>query len=156
ARRKGYSHSHVLARATASQRDLEELLMRLSDMVGRRLRAAGRQGSVVSVGVVYRPDAGHFSKQAKQPRPISTGDEIYQAALTLLAARDPRRTVGTLGVGLSGLVDGSAGQLDLFGEPGLPRQQPLEAACDGLRAPFGEDGVQGCRLLARVRVVGDR
>jgi len=156
ARRKSYSHSHVLARATASQRDLEELLMRLSDMVGRRLRAAGRQGSVVSVGVVYRPDAGHFSKQAKQPRPISTGDEIYQAALTLLAARDPRRTVGTLGVGLSGLVDGSAGQLDLFGEPVLPRKQRLEAAVDALRDRFGEDAVQRSRLLGRVPVVRDR
>jgi len=156
ARRKSYSHSHVLARATASQRDLEELLMRLSDMVGRRLRAAGRQGSVVSVGVVYRPDAGHFSKQAKQPRPISTGDEIYQAALTLLAARDPRRTVGTLGVGLSGLVDGSAGQLDLFGEPVLPRKQRLEAAVDALRDRFGEDAVQRSRLLGRAPVVRDR
>ena len=31
-RRKSYSHSHVMARATASQRDLEELLMRLSEM----------------------------------------------------------------------------------------------------------------------------
>src|SRR5207237_5944029 len=86
ARRKSYSHSHVMARATASQRELEELLMRLSDMVGRRLRAAGRRGRIVSIGVVYRPDAGNFSKQAKQPKPISTGDEIYLAALTLLAA----------------------------------------------------------------------
>jgi len=155
-RRKSYSHSHVLARATASQRDLEELLMRLSDMVGRRLRAAGRRGSVVSVGVVYRPEDGNFSKQAKQPKPISTGDEIYQAALKLLAARDPRRTVGTLGVGLSGLVDGAAGQLDLFGEPSLPRKQRLEAAVDALRDRFGEDAVQRSRLLGRAPVVRDR
>jgi DNA polymerase IV len=156
ARRKSYSHSHVMARATASQRDLEELLMRLSDMVGRRLRSAGRRGSVVSVGVVYRPDAGHFSRQAKQPRPISTGDEIYQAALKLLAARDPRRTVGTLGVGLSGLSDGDAGQLDLFLEPLRPKNQRLEAAVDRIRDRFGEDAVQRSRLLGRARVVRDR
>jgi DNA polymerase-4 len=43
AKRKSYSHSHVMAKATASQGELEELLMRLSDMVGRRLRAAGRR-----------------------------------------------------------------------------------------------------------------
>jgi DNA polymerase-4 len=156
ARRKSYSHSHVLARATASQRDLEELLMRLSDMVGRRLRGAGRRGRVVSVGVVYRPDDGHFSKQAKQPKPISTGDEIYQAALTLLAARDPRRTVGTLGVGLSDLVDGDAGQLDLFGDAARPRTERLEAAVDALRDRFGEEAVQRSRLLGRAPVVRDR
>src|SRR5215472_771051 len=155
-RRKSYSHSHVLARATASQRDLEELLMRLSDMVGRRLRSAGRRGRVVSVGVVYRPDAGHFSRQAKQPAPVSTGDEIYQAALKLLAARDPRLTVGTLGVGLSDLIEGDAGQLDLFKPAAPPRKMRLEAAVDALRDRFGEDAVQRSRLLGRAPVVRDR
>jgi len=156
ATRKSYSHSHVLARATASQRDLEELLMRLSDMVGRRLRAAGRRGSVVSVGVVYRPDEEHFSRQAKQPGPISTGDEIYQAALKLLAARDPRRSIGTLGVGLSELSHGDGGQLDLFTEPARPRKERLETAMDAIRDRFGEDAVQRSRLLGRARVVRDR
>ena len=156
ARRKSYSHSHVMARATASQKDLEELLMRLSDMVGRRLRASNRRGSVVSVGVVYRPDPGQFSRQAKQPRPIATGDEIYKAALKLLAARDPRRTVGTLGVGLSGLSDGDAGQLDLFLEPQGPKSQRLEAAMDRIRDRFGEDALQRSRLLGRAPVVRDR
>lgn len=154
ARRKSYSHSHVLARATTSQAELEELLMRLSDMVGRRLRAAGRRGSVVSVGVVYRPDAGHFSKQSTLTRPIATGDEIYQAALKLLSARDPRRSVGTLGVGLAGLSESDAGQLDLFGQ--APRNERLEAALDAIRDRFGEDAVQRSRLLGRARVVRDR
>ena len=130
--------------------------MRLSDMVGRRLRAAGRQGRVVSVGVVYRPDAGGLSRQAKQPAPVSTGDEIYQAALKLLAARDPRLTVGTLGVGLSDLVDDDAGQLDLFAPVAPPRKARLEAAVDALRDRFGEDAVQRSRLLGRAPVVRDR
>jgi DNA polymerase-4 len=156
ARRQSYSHSHVLARATASQADLEELLMRLSDMVGRRLRAAERRGRVVSVGVVYRPDAGHFSKQTTLAKPIATGDEIYQTALKLLAARDPRRSVGTLGVGLAGLTEGGAGQLDLFSDAAPPRNERLEAALDTIRDRFGEDAVQRSRLLGRAPVVRDR
>src|SRR5256886_12433791 len=96
-KRKSYSHSHVMAQATASQSDLEELLMRLSDMVGRRLRASNRRGSVVSVGVVYRPDPGHFSRQPNAPEPGAPRHRNYQAALKLLTARDPRLTVGTLG-----------------------------------------------------------
>lgn len=156
AQRKSYSHSHVLARATASQKELEELLMRLADMVGRRLRAGGRQGKVVSVGVVYRPEAGHFSRQSTLDTPISTGDEIYQAALKLLAARDPRRLVGTLGVGLSGLVEGAGGQLNLFAEHAKPRRERLEAAMDAIRDRYGEDAVQRSRLLGRAPVVRDR
>ena len=156
ARRKSYSHSHVMAHATAKQRELEELLMRLSDMVGRRVRASHRRGWIVSVGVVYRPDPGHFSRQAKQPQPVATGDEIYQAALKLLAARDPRLTVGTLGVGVSGLLEADSGQLDLFAPAVPPRADRLEAAVDRIRDRFGEDAVQRSRLLGRARVVRDR
>jgi DNA polymerase-4 len=154
--RKSYSHSHVMARATSSQRELEELLMRLSDMVGRRLRAARRRGRVVSVSVVYRPVDGHFSKQVTLRNPISTGEEIYRASLELLAAREPRREVGTLGVGLSGLSEGETGQLGLFGAENRPRNERLETAIDAIRDRFGEDAVQRARLLGRAKVVRDR
>ncbi|HEY5034053.1 MAG TPA: hypothetical protein VIJ30_02905 [Candidatus Dormibacteraeota bacterium] len=154
--RKSYSHSHVLARATTSQAELEELLMRLSDMVGRRLRSGGRLGSVVSVGVVFRPDVDRFSRQSKLAAPISTGDEIYKAALKLLAARDMRRPVGTLGVGLAGLSDAGPGQMDLFAAPSKPRDARLETAMDAIRDRFGEDAVQRARLLGRAPVVRDR
>jgi DNA polymerase-4 len=156
ATRKSYSHSHVLARATRSQPQLEELLMRLSEMVGRRLRAAGREGSVVSVGVVYRPDTGRFSKQSKLASPIATGDEIYRAALALLAARDPAREVGTLGVGISGLSNAASSQMDLFSPPTDRRDHRLETAMDAIRDRFGEEAVQRARLLGRAAVVRDR
>jgi DNA polymerase-4 len=154
--RKSYSHSHVLARATSSQKELEELLMRLCDMVGRRLRAGHRRGRVVSVSVVYRPLAGHFSRQVTLSKPISTADEIYRTALELLAAREPRREVGTLGVGLSGLTDGDDAQLDLFAGPSPPRNARLETAMDAIRDRCGEDAVQRARLLGRAKVVRDR
>jgi DNA polymerase IV len=154
--RKSYSHSHVMARATTSQKELEELLMRLSDMVGRRLRAAGRRGKTVSVSVVYRPEDGHFSRQVTLPRPVATGDDIYQAARKLLESRDPRRLVGTLGVGLSGLIKGDPAQMDLFIEPVRPRLDRLEAAVDSIRDRFGEDAIQRSRLLGRAPVVRDR
>jgi DNA polymerase-4 len=155
--RKSYSHSHVMAHATASSHELEELLMRLSEMVGRRLRAGGRRGRVVSIGIVYRPDTGsHFSRQTTLPHPIATGDEIYRAALKLLDARDHRLLVGTLGVGLSGLSEDGTGQLEMFGDDSNPRHERLEAAVDRIRDRFGEDAVQRSRLLGRAPVVRDR
>jgi DNA polymerase-4 len=154
--RKSYSHSHVLARATSSQGELEELLMRLSDMVGRRLRAAGRRGRVVSISVVYRPEVGHFSKQSTLAAPIASGEEIYVAARELLVVRESRRKVGTLGVGLSGLSEVDPGQMNLFSDPSRPRGERLMAAMDAIRNRFGEDAVQRARLLGRARVVRDR
>jgi DNA polymerase-4 len=154
--RKSYSHSHVLARATRSQPELEELLMRLSEMVGRRLRAANRTGRTVSIGVVYRPAAGRFSRQTTLPSQISTGEEIYKAALELLRARDDRLEVGTLGVGVSGLGEADSGQLDLFADPKPVPRRRLETAIDAIRDRFGEDAIQRARLLGRARVVRDR
>ena len=151
--RKSYSHSHVMARATRSQKPLEELLMRLSEMVGRRLRKGNRKAWIVSVGVVYRPVTAHFSRQAKQPAPVGTGEEIYRAALPLLAARDPEQAVGTLGVGVSALTDPKNAQLDLFD---LRPDERVEYAMDAIRNRFGEDAVQRARLLGRARVVRDR
>jgi DNA polymerase-4 len=145
-----------MARPTSSQKDLEELLMRLSDMVGRRLRAGRRSGRIVSVGVVYRPVAGHFSRQVTLAQPISTGEEIYRTALELLTAREPQREVGTLGVGLAGLTEAGSGQLGLFSGEAPPRNQRLETAMDAIRNRFGEDAVQRARLLGRAKVVRDR
>lgn len=156
AARKSYSHSHVMARPTASHRELEELLMRLSDMVGRRLRSAGRRGSVVSIGIVYRPDTLRFSRQWRMPAPIATGEDIYRGALALLAQRDPRQQIGTLGVGVSGLSAADAAQMDLFAGSTSPRNERLEAALDRIRDRFGEDAVQRSRLLGRAQVVRDR
>ena len=78
---------------------------------------------------------------------------IYRAALPLLAARDPALSVGTLGVGISGLTDPKSSQLDLFD---ARRDQRLETAMDAIRDRFGEDAVQRARLLGRARVVRDR
>jgi DNA polymerase-4 len=76
--------------------------------------------------------------------------------LKLLATRDPRRTVGTLGVGLAGLVESDAGQLDLFAEAARPKRDSLEAAMDLIRDRYGENAVQRSRLLGRAPVVRDR
>jgi DNA polymerase-4 len=130
--------------------------MRLSEMVGRRLRAGGRQGNVVSVSVVYRPDVARLARQMTLPDPVATGEAIYAAALKLLAARDRRREVGTLGVGVSGLTPSGAGQLDLFAGASPARHDRLETAMDAIRDRFGEDAVQPARLLGRARVVRDR
>jgi DNA polymerase IV len=100
--------------------------------------------------------AGHFSKQVTLPNPISTGEEIYRAALELLAAREPRREIGTLGVGLAGLTEADSGQMGLFTGEVRPRNERLETAIDAIRDRFGEDAVQRARLLGRAPVVRDR
>jgi DNA polymerase-4 len=105
---------------------------------------------------VYRPDIGGVSRQVTLAKPVATGEEIYAAALPLLAARDRQLLIGTLGVGISGLSRAGGGQLDLFASPAALRDARVELAMDAIRDRFGEDAVQRARLLGRARVVRDR
>ncbi|OLD91911.1 MAG: hypothetical protein AUG84_02815 [Chloroflexi bacterium 13_1_20CM_4_66_7] len=152
---RGGIHTPVqLLRATAPRLRLAGMHAEVARGWSMRLRGFEVGGFESVRRKSYSP--GHISRQAKQPEPVATGDEIYQAALKLLASRDPRLTVGTLGVGVSALSDEDSGQLDLFREPAPPRGQRLEAAVDAIRDRFGEDAVQRSRLLGRARVVRDR
>ena len=126
-------------------------------MSGRRLKSVVLIATrIAMLGGVALGTACTAARQSKLPAPIATGDEIYRAALALLAARDPDRDIGTLGVGLAGLSETDAGQLDLFSETSSSRAERLEAAMDRIRDRFGEDAVQRARLLGRAPVVRDR
>jgi hypothetical protein len=77
---------------------LEELLMRLSD--GGAAAAVRPDVKVGWCGGYRLPaDRRTFLKRVTLPNPISTGGEIYQAALGLLAAREPRRRSARLALG---------------------------------------------------------
>src|SRR2546428_7163869 len=60
--RQSYSHSHVLAHATTSPPELEELLMRLSAMVGGRLGAGRVVSDRIAFGTTGRPDERRGSR----------------------------------------------------------------------------------------------
>jgi DNA polymerase-4 len=117
--------------------------------VGRRLRAAGVAGRVVTVKVKYS-DFTLVTRRTTLERPTDDDHAIAAAARALLARVDLTRPVRLTGISVSGFAgEADRGQLDLFGagetraaEPAEDgRRRALNAALDRLADRFGDGAV---------------
>jgi len=124
---------------------LKRILFKLSEEVGRRLRAAGLQGKTVQIKVRFA-DFTTITRTAALARPTDLGEGIYEEIERLFAERvQLRQGVRLLGVRVSGLVAAGQGRLPLF--PDEERSAELERLVDELRERFGEDALKWGRSL---------
>jgi DNA polymerase-4 len=133
---------------------LERELLSQAGRVGRRLRAAGVAGRVVTLKVKYA-DFTLVTRRVTLERPTDDDRAILAAARGLLARVDVARPVRLTGISVSGFAAGAErGQLELFGgpagaEPEPPedgRRRALNAALDRLHDRFGEGAVKPADL----------
>ncbi|MCM2332386.1 MAG: DNA polymerase IV [Anaeromyxobacteraceae bacterium] len=140
---------------------LSRCLLLQSARVGRRLRAHGLRGRVVTLKVKYA-DFTLVTRRVTLARPTDDDGVIYESARAQLSRVDPTRAVRLAGVTVSGFEEaGEApgpGQLDLFGgaaEAGAPdaaalaeeaRRRKLNAAVDRLSDKFGTGTVKRADL----------
>ncbi len=127
---------------------LRRELLAHADRLASRLRRAGFVASTVQLKVRY-DDFTTVTRSHTFPEPVSTGRDLYHAALTLLE----RTAAGTRPVRLLGLgADGLVGAAD-------PRQlglaarswEDLEDAVEEVRGRFGRDAVARARLVDPAR-----
>jgi DNA polymerase-4 len=135
---------------------LERELLSQAGRVGRRLRAAGTAGGVVTLKVKYA-DFTAVTRRTTLDRPTDDGRAIAAAARALLARVDLSRPVRLTGISVSGLRgEANRGQLDLFREdPAEPaedgRRRALNAALDRLADRFGDGAVVPADLAGAPR-----
>ncbi|HEY6006130.1 MAG TPA: DNA polymerase IV [Anaeromyxobacter sp.] len=135
---------------------LPELLAQAA-RVGRRLRACGLAGRVVTLKVKYA-DFSLVTRRVTLERPTDGDRAIFEAARGLLPRVDLGRSIRLTGISVSGFAgEGERGQLDLFGEPGPPpspedeRRKALDAAVDAISERFGNGTVVPADLAGRGR-----
>jgi DNA polymerase-4 len=121
--------------------------------VGRRLRQAGLRGRAVQLKVKFA-DFRVITRRSVLPSPTDDGQELYRAAMALLARVDLRRKVRLTGVSAQDLVDGG-GQLSLLEHPD-ERPARLNAALDTIAARFGDDAVTTADLRQAEGAGGSR
>jgi DNA polymerase-4 len=135
---------------------LERELLAQAARVGRRLRAAGLAGHVVTLKVKYS-DFAAITRRTTLARPTDDDHAIADAARRLLDRADLSRPVRLTGISVSGFADAAErGQLDLFGaEPAAPpedeRRRALNAAVDRLADRFGDGTVRPADLAGKPR-----
>ncbi len=133
---KSMGHETTLSEDVSDRGALLAQLLRLSDMVGRRLRADHYLGRVVSVKI---RDAKFRTtiRQRALPSVMDDEHEIFHTASLLLDEHWDGRPLRLVGVSVSGLVNAEGYyQQSLFG--GDEHRRKMLEAVDSLRDRFGD------------------
>ena len=151
---KSMGAEHTFTYDTDDLREIRAVLLQLSHDVARRLRRSGRRARGVAIKVRDRDFRTHSRSRALD-QGITTGREVYEGAVRLLAEMGPLPSrVRLVGVRVERLDEGDAGrQLSLWdgdGAAGLhaaPEWDEAESAMDVIRERFGPRGLQPASLV---------
>jgi DNA polymerase-4 len=151
---KSISHEHTYNEDTADPAQLEATLMRLSEMVGRRLREANFHARTIQLKLRYE-DFTTITRAHTLPAPTQLDTEIFEQIRTLFRKNWKKGIpIRLLGVQASSF-EAQADQINLLEGNRQQRWKDALAAADRLRDKFGESSVTlatGMRGTFRERV----
>ncbi|MGB8064035.1 MAG: DNA polymerase IV [Candidatus Sulfotelmatobacter sp.] len=137
---KSISHEHTYNEDTSDQAQLESTLMRLSEMVGRRLRESNFHARTVQLKLRYK-DFTTITRAHTLPSPTQLDTEIFQQIRALFRKNWKKgMQVRLLGVQASSFGSQPT-QIDLLEGNSQQRWKDALAAADKLRDRFGESTV---------------
>jgi DNA polymerase-4 len=137
---KSISHEHTFDEDTGDLERLQSTLMRLSEMVGRRLREGGYFARTIQLKLRNK-DFTTITRAQSLERPTQTDREIFEQVRRLFLKNWKKgAAVRLLGVQTSNFEEGSA-QMDLLEPARDDRWKKVLAAADHLRDKFGESTI---------------
>jgi DNA polymerase-4 len=138
---KSISHEHTYNEDTADPSQIESTLMRLSEMVGRRLREANFYARTIQLKLRYK-DFTTLTRAHTLPSPTQLDTEIFEQVRTLFRKNWRKGVhVRLLGVHASSFT-AEADQMNLLEGGRQQRWKDALAAADRLRDKFGESSVK--------------
>jgi DNA polymerase-4 len=138
---KSISHEHTYNEDTADVNQLEATLMRLSEMVARRLRESKFYARTIQLKLRYK-DFSTITRAHSLRAPTQLDGEIFEAIRTLFRKNwRPGAQVRLLGVQASSFENQSE-QISLLEGGKQERWKNALAAADRLRDKFGESSVK--------------
>ena len=151
---KSISHEHTYNEDTADVGQLEATLMRLSEMVGRRLREGHFYARTIQLKLRYK-DFTTITRAHTPPSPTQLDTEIFEQIRALFRKNWKKGIpIRLLGVHASSFTQ-EPGQIDLLEGNRQQRWKDALAAADRLRDKFGESSVSlaaGMRGTFRERI----
>lgn len=138
---KSISHEHTYNEDTADPARLESTLMRLSEMVGRRLREAEFHARTVQLKLRYK-DFTTITRAHTLSAPTQLDTEIFEQVRTLFRKNWKKgMQVRLLGVQVSSFTTAGVDQINLLEGTRQQRWKDALAAADRLRDKYGESKV---------------
>lgn len=143
---KGIGNSTTLAKDAVDRDEAKEVLLWLSESVGKRLRKAGQKAQMISVEIKYY-NFQSVSHQKQMRKAVYEDKILYENACTLFDELWNGEPIRLLGVRTSKLVEETAPeQLSIFDiqveKPKDEKHRKLDKALDEIRKRFGEDAVK--------------
>jgi DNA polymerase-4 len=137
---KSISHEHTFNDDTANQEQLESTLMRLSEMVARRLREHELHARTIQLKLRYK-DFTTITRAHSLAAPTQLDTEVFEQIRTLFRKNWKKGAeVRLLGVHVSSFEEGPS-QVDLLDGERQQRWKQALAAADKLRDKYGESSV---------------
>ena len=138
---KSISHEHTFNEDTANPVQLETTLMRLTEMVARRLREHDLHARTIQLKLRYK-DFTTITRAHSLAAPTQLDTEIFEQIRNLFRKNWKRGAeIRLLGVHVSSFEEAAPGQMDLLDGGRHQRWQQALAAADRLRDKFGEGSV---------------
>jgi DNA polymerase IV len=138
---KSISHEHTYNEDTADVSQFEATLMRLSEMVGRRLRESNFYARTIQLKLRYK-DFTTITRAHTLPGPTQLDMEIFEQIRALFHKNWKKGAqVRLLGVHASSFTT-APDQIGLLDGPRQQRWKDALAAADRLRDKFGESSVK--------------
>lgn len=139
---KSISEETTFERDIGDAARLFQTLDELSDQVARRMRRQGYRARTVHLKARY-PDFTTLTRSLTLPSPTASTVAIRKAAREMLEHRLGRagRALRLIGVGVSGLVADSEGQLELFRESD-DRAEEIDRLLDKINEKYGDDSIR--------------
>ena len=151
---KSISHEHTFGRDTRDMEVLESTLLRLSEMVGRRLREQGFAARTMQLKLRYS-DFSTITRAHSVPVPTAVDTEIFSAIRKLFHENyQSGRTIRLLGVHASNFQD-LPEQMDLLDDGLHQKWSRALTALDRMRDKYGESAIflaKGMKGTFRERV----
>jgi len=152
--RKSYGQSYALKNQTKDPKELSQLLMKLCEKMGRRLRRNNFCAFGVHVSCVYT-NLTHWHTGRIFPTGLYSTQELFTKALYLLNKQPERKKLRELAVSCFNLISTNNEQLDLFSK-NMEKKRGLQKAIDRINDRWGEFALTPALMMGMKDIIVDR
>lgn len=152
--RKSYGQMYSLEKQTDESQLLSQMILKLCEKSGRRLRGAGFQGYGVHLALVYR-DFTFWHKGETFNSPLFATSDIFTKVMYLFNKQSEKKIVRNIAVSVFHLEKLQGEQLDIF-TGSLNRKLALSKALDEVNDRYGEYIITPALMLGLDKIIIDR
>jgi DNA polymerase-4 len=143
--RKSFGNDFAIYLATEDRRELSQLMMKLCEKTGRRLRKHGSHARGAQLWLLYE-DRSYWHKSEKTRNILYSTQDIYAAMQRLFNKQPHPGPVSKLGVSVFALEPTHPEQLELF-ETSVTKHRRIAVALDTMNDRYGEFTLIPARMM---------